>query len=83
MPQTTIAADLDQPLDIHLDFTPQITLDTVPLTNNLAQCRYFCISEITDTRVGMYAGLGKNLRAARIPDSVNIRQTNLDPLVTR
>jgi hypothetical protein len=41
VPQSTVTADLRKPLDIHRNFTAQITLDDKVAIDNLAQASYF------------------------------------------
>src|SRR5689334_15401917 len=43
MPNAAIAVDLDQPLDIHIDFAAKIALNLVVAVDELAQSRNFIL----------------------------------------
>src|SRR5207245_8042969 len=51
MAHTTIAANLDQPLDIHIHFAAQITFDSMFAINHLAQAVDFFFSQVLHPRI--------------------------------
>lgn len=81
MTQTSIAADLDQALDVQLNLSAQVAFDNKVLADVVAQRRDLVLRQITHTRVRRDAsGLQSPLRGASA-DAVDVGQAYLHPLV--
>jgi len=81
--QTTIAANFDQALDVELNLTPQITFDHETLANVIAQKVHLGIRQILDPSIGVHFGRRQDLMRPGEAYSIDICQTNFNPLVTR
>jgi hypothetical protein len=53
MPEATVAADLDEPLDVEINLLPKITFYLVSLIDNLADAVYLIICEISNPCIGV------------------------------
>ena len=56
-----IAADFDEPLDVHGDFTPEVALYLAVMINVLSQFVNIRFGQILDPDVGVNAGLAKDV----------------------
>jgi hypothetical protein len=83
MTQTPITANFHQALDIHLHFTSQISLDGDILCDIVAEGRDFLLSEIPDLRVGTNPGGKKRLASCGSAYTVDVRQTDFRPFISR
>jgi hypothetical protein len=81
MPQSTVTAEIHESLDVHGDLGAQITLDFVLRVNDLTNGVHLCIRQIIGFRVPTDAGLIENLPGRSAPNTINVRQSNLDALV--
>ena len=57
MPEAAVAADLDEPLDVETDLSPEIALNFVPLVDDLSDSVYLVIGEITNLDIRIDPGL--------------------------
>jgi hypothetical protein len=81
MPQTAIAANLNQPFDVHLDLAAQIAFDFIVLADVFTEQAYFGIRQVFDARIGTYAGSAQDGIGARAANAKDIGQSNFNPLV--
>jgi hypothetical protein len=82
MAQAAITLDLLQPLDIHLNFTPQIAFDLEIPVNHLTQPGHFVLRQISDPRVRAHFRLPEDILAALKANSIDVSQRDLNPLVS-
>ena len=61
MTNAAIAADFDEPLDVHGDFTPEVALYLAVMINVLSQFVNIRFGQILDPDVGVNAGLAKEV----------------------
>jgi hypothetical protein len=78
---TAVAVDVNQPLNIHRDFTAKIALDDHLLLDNVAQPRHFIVRQLIDTRVGVNTGARENFLTGRQADTIQIRERDFDALL--
>ena len=83
VPETSIGADFDEPLDAHRNFLAQIALDQTFALDNLADAVDFVLAQVLDLFHGIHLGFVENTRRARHSDSVNVSQRDKRPLVAR
>ena len=81
MAQPAVAADFDQPLDIHIDFATQIAFDQVVAVDIVAQSGHFRFIQIFDTTVFVDFSRSQNSLAGRLADPIDIGQRDDDPFV--
>ena len=81
MTQTTVAADFAQPLNVHADFTAQVTLDDVAMLDGFTQLSFLILGQILNTGVGIDLSDLQNLGSASRSDAVDISQCNFDSLI--
>ena len=83
VPQTPVAAEIHQTLDIHCHFTAKLTLDPIVAVDHLADPGDLVIAELVDAHrpcdPGFFAYLGRR----RTTDSVDIGQRDADRLVRK
>src|SRR5262245_46387514 len=77
----TVGADLRQPLDRLLPVAPQVALDLEVRVDVVAELRDLFVREVLDLRVRIEAELGGDLASGRLTDPVDVRQTDLEPLL--
>src|SRR5262245_25965080 len=83
MAQTTVAAEIHQPLDVHRDFTPEIAFDDVIAVDDLANLDDFVFRQIADAPVERDAYLlADHLRIGRTYP-IDIAQRDIHMLVGR
>jgi hypothetical protein len=83
MTDAAVGADLGEPLDRLLAFAPQVALDLEVRVDVVAKLRDLFVGEVLDLRVGIEAELGRDLARGRLPDPVDVRQPDLEPLLVR
>src|SRR5918997_861026 len=79
--QAAVAADIHQPLDVHLDALAQVALDLALPLDDRADAAEHVLVEIAHARVHGDAGRLQDRRRARAPDAIDVRQSDLDALV--
>src|SRR5690606_6184500 len=79
--QAPVAADVHQPLDVHLHAATQVAFHLVVGGDKIAQTVGFLLGQVPHLRVGIHARRPKNLLGAGTANAVNVRQPNDDPLV--
>jgi hypothetical protein len=80
VPQSTIAAKIHQPLNVHGDFTPKITFDR-KLGNLIPQFVHLSVSYIFDLGGGCDPDRRTNLARPGATDAVNGRQCDFGMLM--
>src|SRR5207245_4616916 len=83
MPQAPIAADVDEPLDVHLHVLTQVALDLPLLLDHVADPADLVLGQILDLHLFLYSRLAQNAVASGPADSEDVDQGDLDPLVLR
>src|SRR3989442_386124 len=83
VPPPPVAADVDQPLDVHLDVLSQISLDLPLFLGHVTDPPHLVLRQVLDLDVLAYLGLAEDAVAARLTDPVDVGQRHLDPLVLR
>jgi hypothetical protein len=83
MAQAAVAADVHQPLDVHLDLLAKIALDHPLLVNYAADAIDFLFAQLANALINAYPGLFKYLVGARTPDPIYVRKTDLGSLICR
>ena len=78
MTNAAIAADFDEPLDVHGDFTPEVALYLAVMINVLSQFVNIRFGQILDPDVGVNAGLAKDVLSGAATDTVDIGQPDLN-----
>src|SRR6185436_4176030 len=81
--QAPIAAEIHQPLDVKLDFTPQIALDHVVAVDHLADMQHFLVGELRHAPLRRKAQLFHDLAGLLLADPMDILQRDNDALVGR
>src|SRR4026208_2466005 len=82
MPQATIAADVHQPFDVHLNLLATIALDTPLLVDHRTNTVNLFLGQLANAPIDADARFAQYLVSARAPDPVDVRQTNLSSLVS-
>lgn len=83
MTKTAIATDIHEALDVHLDALAEVALGLALSVDDGADLVQFVLAQIADLGVHIDRGLLEDGGRARLADAVNVRQTNLCPLVGR
>src|SRR5699024_5625623 len=84
MAHTTVALDLGQTLDVKRDVAAQVALyHDVVFVDVVADLCFFVSRQILDAGIRVNSGSGENLVGGGLTNTVNISQTNLDPLLAR
>src|SRR5262249_33682935 len=78
-----IAADLLKALDGLLPLTAQVALHLQLRVDVALELRDLGISQVAHLRVGREAERSANLARRRLPDAVDVRQPDLEPLLLR
>jgi len=63
MPQTTIAANFNEALDVKVNLFPEVALDAVFLVNHFTQFIYFILGKVIYLGVRADTEFGQNLQA--------------------
>jgi hypothetical protein len=83
MAYTTITVDVHQPPDVLVHPMSEITLDDVVLVDELPQAACLILGQILALFVRVYPCVFQNLVAPGAADTMDVCQTDLDPLVAR
>jgi hypothetical protein len=83
VPEATVATNLNQPLDVHLNFAAKITFNLISPSNEIAQRIHFRFAQVFYPRIGVYAGGRQDRASARRANAINIGQANFNPLIPR
>ena len=84
MAHTTVALNLGQTLDVKRDVTAQIAFyHDVVFVDVVTDLSFFISSQILDAGIRVNSGTGENLVGSGLTNTINISQTNLDPLLAR
>src|SRR5262249_40555077 len=81
--QPLIRPDLHLALDVRGDLTAQVTLDLEVGVDERAQTRDFVVGEVAHARVAWEVGLLADRLRRGSADPVDVRQRDLEPLLTR
>jgi hypothetical protein len=81
MPQSTITAEIHESLDVHGDLGAQITFDFELRVNDLPNGVHLCIRQIIGLCVPTDAGRIENFAGRGAPNTIDVRQSNLDALI--
>src|SRR5690554_1899843 len=82
MTQTTIATQIHETLDIHVDPTAQVTF-SITLGNLITQQINLLLAQILDFNTGLNASAGTNLLCLGLTDTKDIGQRDNSMLVIR
>jgi len=83
MPQSSVTADVHQPLDVHLDLLSQIAFDIALLIDNGSYPVDLFLGQLANATVRADMSLAQNLVSTRSPDPVYVRKAYLNPLIAR
>src|SRR5262245_2517125 len=83
MTVATVRPDLDEPLDVHRDVLAQVALDLALVRDDLPDTPQLVLGEVLDAAVHVHLRLAQDVVRAGAADPVDVRQTDLDPLVLR
>ena len=83
MPKPPLAANVHEHLDVLRDFPAEVALDPVALLDHLAQLDDLGLAEMLGPRVYIDIGLFADLFRERKPNSMDVGEGNVDPLVSR
>jgi hypothetical protein len=74
MPDTPIAPDIDEALDIKVNLFPEISLDGIFLVDKLSEVIHFLFGKVIGFGIRVDAGASQNPLTQRGTDTVNILQ---------
>ena len=83
VPETAIAPDVHQALDVHCDFTTQIALDPHLLVDDLANAVDLVVCQVAHPRIRAHIRALEESLAGMEPDAKDIGQRRLNALVAR
>src|SRR2546423_297229 len=83
MTQAAVTADVHQTLDVHLRALAQVAFDLALSLDDRADAPQLLLVEVAHARVPRDARLFENRVRARAPDTINVRQSDLDALIDR
>jgi hypothetical protein len=83
MPRPAIAADLDQPLDVHGDLLAEIALDAALFLDHAADLPDVVLRQILHADVAAHPGFAEDVARPLTADAVDIGEPDLDPLGAR
>src|SRR5438105_3890598 len=81
MANPPVGADLAEPLDRLRALAAEITLDLEVLVDVGPELRDLVLGEVTDLRIGIQAERARDRARSRLPDPVDVRQPDLEPLL--
>jgi len=81
MTETSIAANVHQTFDIHLDALSEVALDLALRVDDGSDLIQFVFAKITDLCVEIDCRLVQDRRRARFPDPIDIGQAYLRSLI--
>jgi len=84
MTKTAVAADIDQPTDVHLHLTPEVSFNDCPtLIKSAPNPIQFFFTEISDTGVAVKCRFSDHALGYSLPYAVNGLEGDLYTLVIR
>ena len=84
MTYATEALDFGQTLNVQRDVPAEIALnDDIVFVNVVTDLSFIVSRQILDAGIRVDSGAGENLVSSALTDTLNISQTNLDPLLAR
>ena len=83
MSDATEAVDLNHSLDVHRDFTAEVTFTGVRVFDFVTKLRNVFFSQILRTGIGIDTGLCEDVVCALAADTVNVGKGDLYALVVR
>src|SRR3954468_19334324 len=83
MADATVGADVHQSLDVHRDFGAERAFDLEITVDHLAKLRHVGVGQITNPEIRIDTRLLENLAGTAAADSKNVRQSDLDLLLSR
>src|SRR6266576_1782203 len=83
MTDASVGADLTKALDRLRAVATQVTFHLKVLVDVLAELRDLLVSQILDLCVGIQVQCAGDLARRRLPDAVDVRQPDLEPLLVR
>ena len=83
MANASIAADLDQALDVQLNFTAQIALDLNVFVDIITQKSLLVFGKVANSDVRIHTGRFKDLLSCLTADAVDVCQPYFDSLFLR
>ena len=81
MPESAIAPDIHQPLDVHLYALTQVAFNFALRFEYRPDAAQLVIVQILYASIDVDCGLSKNRACARTTDTINVSQPNLGPSV--
>src|SRR6185503_13280202 len=81
MPESTIAPDIHQPFDVHLNTFAQVAFNFALRFEYCPDAAQLVIVQILDASIDVDCGFSKNRACARTTDTVNVSQPNLGPFI--
>jgi hypothetical protein len=78
-----VRLDFDQPPDVHLNLLAEIAFDAPFLLDDLADTVHFILGQIADLLRVIHARLFRNPSRALLPNAVDRRQADPQPLLRR
>ena len=82
MPNTSVATEVHQALDVHRRLTAQVTFDH-EIRDDITNTGYFGFRQVLNRRFGCNAGGLTNLLRTGVADPIDRGQSNNDVLVNR
>src|SRR4030095_13808529 len=83
MTQSTIAADVHQSLDVHLDPFSEVTFNLALSFQDCSYSAQFVFIKITDPRVKVDVRFPQNRLSPRATDTIDVCETNFSSLIRR
>jgi len=83
MTQSSVASDIHEALDVHVDFAPQTTLHFVLVLDYAAKLGKVLIRKTTHPSSGIHLRFGQNSVRRGASDAVYVGETDVNPLVPR
>ena len=83
MPETAVTSDIHQALDVHCDFTTQVTFDPHLLVDDFTNAVDLVVRQVPHARIRAHIRALEELLAGMEPDAKDIRQRRFDSLVAR
>src|SRR4051794_28586150 len=83
MPDSPVAPDIHQPLDVHGHLGPERALDLNRSFDHLPQPRHLSIGEVAHARVRIPPGFAENPAAGGATDTKDVGEGDLHPLLAR
>ena len=83
MTDAAVAVDLDHSLDVHTDFTTEVTLDVVVVFDLFTELCNLFFSKVLSAGIGVDSGYLEDLLSRGSADAVNIGQSDLYALCVR